>query len=119
MENTGVQLSLPVSNDILHRQLNALDSIWAYDVRGDVPNARRFLALGRDTDSEFDAALLDASTPGFQNEGDNEPTGLIASDGGNRIQDLLGKPLNPVQARWFFTQQHGKNTVYEIVPAKK
>ena len=104
--------------DTLHRQLNALDSIWAYDVRGDVPNARRFLALGRDTDSEFDAALLDASTAGFQNEGDNEPTGLIASDGGSGIENLLGKPLNPVQARWFFTQQHGKNTIYEIVPVK-
>ena len=104
--------------DTLHKQLNALDSIWAYDVRGDVPNARRFLALGRDTDSEFDATLLDASTAGFQNEGDNEPTGLIASDGGSRIENLLGKPLNPVQARWFFTQQHGKNTIYEIVPAK-
>ena len=59
----------------------ALDSIWAYDVRGDVPNGRRFVALGRDTDSEFDAALLDASTVGFQNEGDNEPAGLFASDG--------------------------------------
>ena len=105
--------------DTLHKQLNALDSIWAYDVRGEVPNARRFLALGRDTESESDAILLDASTPGFQNEGDNEPTGLIASDGGSRIEDMLGKPLNPVQARWFFTQQHGKNTVYEIVPVKK
>jgi Alkaline phosphatase PhoX len=52
--------------DTLHKQLNALDSIWAYDVRGDVPNARRFLALGRDTDSESDAALLDANTAGFQ-----------------------------------------------------
>ena len=104
--------------DTLHRQLNALDSIWAYDVRGDVPNARRFLALGRDTDSEFDAALLDASTPGFQNDGDNEPTGLIASDGGSRIEHVQGKPISPVQTRWFFTQQHGKNTVYEIVPVK-
>jgi hypothetical protein len=105
--------------DTLHRQLNALDSIWAYDIRGDVPNPRRFLALGRDTESEANAALLDASTPGFQNEGDNEPTGLFASDGGIRVSDLIGKPLNPEQSRWFFTQQHGKNTVYEILPVGK
>jgi len=105
--------------DTLHKQLNALDSVWAYDIRGNVPNPRRFIALGRDTESEADAVLLDASTPGFQNEGDNEPTGLIASDGGIRISDLLGKPLNPDQSRWFFTQQHGKNTVYEILPAGK
>lgn len=104
--------------DTLHRQLNALDSIWAYDVRGNVPNARRFLALGRDTDSEFDAALLDANTAGFQNEGDNEPTGLNASDGGSRIEDVIGKPTSPTQTRWFFTQQHGKNRIYEIVPVK-
>jgi hypothetical protein len=101
--------------DTLHRQLNALDSIWAYDVRGQVPNARRFLALGRDTESEVDAILLDASTPGFQNEGDNEPTGLHISDGEVSIQGLLGKPQNPSSSRWFFTQQHGKNTIYEIL----
>jgi hypothetical protein len=105
--------------DTLHKQLNALDSIWAYDVRGSVPNPRRLLALGRDTDSEFDAALLDASTAGFQNEGDNEPTGLHCSDGAVSIEGLLGKPLNPVSSRWFFTQQHGKNTVYEIVKEQK
>jgi len=101
--------------DALHRQLNALDSIWAYDIRGRVPNARRFLALGRDTESEADAILLDASTPGFQNEGDNEPTGLHISDGGVTIQDLAGKPEHESFSRWFFTQQHGKNTIYEIL----
>jgi hypothetical protein len=101
--------------DTLHRQLNALDSIWAYDVRGQVPNARRFLALGRDTESEADAILLDANTPGFQNEGDNEPTGLHISDGGVTIQDLTGKPEHESFSRWFFTQQHGKNTIWEIL----
>jgi len=101
--------------DTLHLQLNRLDSIWAYDVRGRRPNARRFLALGRDTASEADAALLDAATPGYQNEGDNEPTGLHISEGAINVQGLVGKPQNPECARWFFTQQHGKNTVYEIL----
>ena len=102
--------------DTLHKQLNVLDSIWVYDVRRNDPNPRRLLALGRDTESEADAILLDASTPGFQNEGDNEVTGVQVSDGAPTIQGLLGKPQNPVLSRWFFTQQHGKNTVYQIVP---
>jgi len=104
--------------DTLHIQLNTLDSIWAYDVRGHGSNPRRFLALGRDTASESDAALLDARTPGYQNEGDNEPTGLHISEGASSFQGLVGKPQNPNDARWFFTQQHGKNTVYEILTVR-
>jgi len=118
---TGTQTLLAAEDrgDTLHKQLNTLDSIWAYDVRQGDPNARRFVALGRDTASEADAVLLDAGTPGYQNEGDNEPTGLHISDGSISIQGLLGKPQNPVFGRWFFTQQHGKNTVYEIVADRK
>jgi hypothetical protein len=88
--------------DGLHSQLNTLDSIWAYDVRGNIANARRFVALG-----------LDATA--IQHGEDNEPTGVHVSDGSSTIQGLLGKPQNPVQARWFFTQQHGDNTVWEIL----
>jgi hypothetical protein len=104
--------------DGLHKQLNALDSIWAFTVRNGENSpapARRLIALGRDPQSEADAAMLDAATPGFQNDGDNEPTGLHVSDGAASIQRLLGRPLQPVETRWFFTQQHGKNTVYQIV----
>jgi Alkaline phosphatase PhoX len=104
--------------DGLHRQLNILDSVWAFTVRnGDnsAAPARRLIALGRDTESEADAALLDVSTAGFQNDGDNEPTGLHISDGATSIQRLLGRSLKPFQTRWFITQQHGKNTVYQII----
>lgn len=101
--------------DGLHKQLNRLDSIWAYDVDGTDTNARRFLALGRDRASEIDAAYADAGTPGFQNDGDNEPTGLHISPGYVTPQNLLGKSANLSGARWFFTQQHGYNTVYEIL----
>ncbi len=103
--------------DTLHKQLNRLDSIWAYDVRnlGGDTNARRFLALGRDTESERDAAYLDANTPGFQNDGDNEPTGLHISNGSTSPEALLGTRANQKNASWFFTQQHGKNRVYKIV----
>ena len=101
--------------DGLHRQLNALDSVWAFDVRNG-GEGLRLIALGRDTASESDAAFLDASTPGFQNEGDNEPTGLHVSEGDTSITGMAGNPVNPNRSRWFVTQQHGKNTVYEIVP---
>lgn len=102
--------------DGLHIQLNALDSIWAYDVRSGDVNPRRFLALGRDQASEIDAGLL--GTPGFQNDGDNETTGVHVSEGDTSISGIQGKSVNPVKARWFFTQQHGNNAVYEIVRTK-
>ena len=117
--DTQTLLAAEDRGDTLHKQLNTLDSIWAYDVRKVDPNPRRFLALGRDSESESDAILLDANTPGFQNEGDNEPTGLHRSDGAVSIEGLIGKPQNPIFGRLFFTQQHGKNTVYEIVRANK
>jgi len=117
--DTQTLLAAEDRGDGLHRQLNLLDSIWAYDVRRGDPHARRFVALGRDTASEADAILLDAGTPGYQNEGDNEPTGLHISDGSTSVEGLLGKPQNPVFSRWFFTQQHGKNTVYEIVANRR
>jgi hypothetical protein len=88
--------------DTLHNQLNALDSIWAFDVRANGTNPRRFVALG-----------LDAQAIVFGE--DNEPTGLHVSEGNSTVQGMQGKSQNPVQARWFFTQQHGNNTVWEIL----
>src|SRR5262245_42936621 len=86
--------------DTLHGQLNTLDSIWAFTVRGGDPSPIRFVALGRD-----DLATAE----------DNEPTGLHVSGGDTDIQHLQGKPISPEAARWFFTQQHGRNFVYEIL----
>jgi uncharacterized protein DUF839 len=99
--------------DGLHKQLNRLDSVWAFSLGGGKP--KRFIALGRDPSSEADAALLDAATPGFQNDGDNEPTGLHVSSGGNTAEDLQGQNDNLNNARGFVTQQHGNNVVYKIV----
>jgi hypothetical protein len=101
--------------DTLHKQLNAMDSVWAFTVRGQRSAPRRFIALGRDPASELDAALLDAATPGFQNDGDNEPTGLHVSNGGTSVEDLPGFKDNLENARGFVTQQHGENVVYEII----
>jgi hypothetical protein len=100
--------------DGLHTQLNRLDSIWAYDMT-DPTHPVRFLALGRDTESEADAALLDAGTPGFQNEGDNEVTGVHVSSGSPFVAGMQGRSGALSDPRWFFTQQHGKNIVWEIL----
>jgi hypothetical protein len=111
--NNSILLAAEDRGDGLHQQLNLLDSIWAYDVRHPGEEGVRFVALGRDSASAVDAALL--GTPGYQNEGDNEPTGVHVSEGSTSIEHLQGKPLNPNRARWFFTQQHGLNQVFEIV----
>ncbi len=100
--------------DGLHKQLNRLDSVWAIDISESAAAPVRLLALGRDPSSTHDAALLDAATPGYQNDGDNEPTGILVSDGDPSVDGLLGhRP--PVNARWFFTQQHGRNFIYEFL----
>lgn len=112
----SVLLAAEDRGDNLHKQLNKLDSIWAFDVRNPGAPAIRLLALGRDPQSAIDAAYLDAAIVGstFQNEGDNEPTGIHVSDGATSVQQMLGKPLNPNRTRVFFTQQHGMNQVFEI-----
>ena len=107
--------------DGLHTQLNKLDSVWAFRVGGDDDDdgarAARFIALGRDTASEQDSILL--GTPGFQNDGDNEPTGLHVSSGDTSARGLLGTSQNLEHARWFVTQQHGLNRVFEVVRTDK
>jgi hypothetical protein len=103
--------------DGLHKQLDTLDSVWAFSLLGE-PNPRRFVALGRDPASAIDAAYGDAGTPGYQNEGDNEPTGLHVSNGGSSIAGMQGTLAATVHTRTFFTQQHGENRVYEVIRAR-
>jgi secreted PhoX family phosphatase len=88
----------------LHTQLQALDSVWAYDVR----NGRvlRFIALGRDPES-------------ISQVDDNEPTGVFVSNGSPRKEELLGTKQNLDDARGFFTQQHGDNNVYELFNVRR
>jgi hypothetical protein len=112
-----VLLATEDRGDNLHRQLNALDSVWAFDVQGNSAPVR-FLALGRDPSSTIDSLLLGAGTPGFQNDGDNEPTGLHISNGLIPVPQLLGGIPSVEPARWFITQQHGDNTVFEILSAE-
>ena len=111
----NVLLATEDRGDSLHRQLNKLDSIWAFDTTGHA-SPQRLLALGRDKASEIDVALGEASTPGFQNEGDNEPTGLHVSDGAAGITGLVGRREPSDDSLIFFTQQHGENNVYIVIP---
>jgi len=91
--------------DTLHQQLNALDSVWAFDVdkRQALASAIRFIALGRDA----------LAAPA--NAEDNEPTGLFVSNGSPRKEELLGTRKSLDDARAFFTMQHGQNQLFEIL----
>jgi Alkaline phosphatase PhoX len=91
--------------DTLHDQLNKLDSIWAYKLDKQHPTRNlvtRFVALGLDQ---------------LATDEDNEPTGLHMSEGDDTINGLIGtKVFKKDRARLFFTQQHGENNLFEIVP---
>jgi hypothetical protein len=113
--------------DTLHTQGNAvpglvgaLDSIWLFDTRKDYVVATnrpvRIIAQGRDASATVDSALLGST--GFQNDGDNETTGIHVSDGDARIDGILGAKIpRPFRDDWrvFYTQQHGDNVTYEII----
>jgi hypothetical protein len=111
--------------DTLHTQHNALDSAFVFDVTADYGNPAtpppvRILALGRDASSTLDAGYLAAGN-GFQNDGDNEITGMHVSDGDPSVGGILGaKKPRPFQHGWraFYTQQHGDNDTWELLPVR-
>ncbi len=90
--------------DLLHSELNTLDSVWAFDVRNG--KAKRFVALGRDATS-------------IAHGEDNEPTGLFVSNGSTRKDGMPGTKESLDDARGFFTQQHGDNTTYEFFRTRR
>jgi hypothetical protein len=109
------------AGDTLHGQRNALDSGWLFDVTKDYSQGAmpvRWLAEGRDA-----SATLDAANGGFgKNDGDNEITGTTVSDGDPGVGGILGAKSPHFgdghgQWRFFWTQQHGDNVTWEVVPA--
>jgi hypothetical protein len=110
------------AGDGLHAQRNALDSAYLFDVRIDYATEAapiRFIAEGRDAAATQDN-LLGAAGNGFQNEGDNEITGIHLSDGDPGVGGILGaKVPRPFQDGWrlFWNQQHGDNVTWEVVPS--
>jgi hypothetical protein len=115
------------AGDTLHTQRNALDSVYLFDVRVSYSGGAqpiRILAEGRDASATLDS-LFGTAALGFigtfNNEGDNEITGWHLSDGDPTVLGLLGNKIpQPLKGDWrlFFTQQHGDNITWEILPAE-
>jgi hypothetical protein len=120
------------AGDTLHQQrsddtranvpgINAgLDAGWVFDVTTNYAEAGkkpiRWLAQGRDG-----LAAIDAANGGFgKNDGDNEITGAHVSDGDTATNGILGAKVPQLFRagwRWFYTQQHGDNFLFEVVPS--
>jgi hypothetical protein len=105
------------AGDTIHEQRGTLDSAFLFDttvnyaVAGSQP--LRWIAEGRDP-----SATIDSAFDGFgKNFGDNEITATLVSDGDTSVSGILGAKVpnlsNP-HWRWFYTQQHGDNTSYEV-----
>jgi hypothetical protein len=90
--------------DLLHTELNTLDSVWAFDLHN--RKAARFIALGRDATS-------------IAKGEDNEPTGLFVSNGSPKKGGLLGTEESLDDAHGFFTMQHGDNHTYEFFKVRE
>jgi hypothetical protein len=109
------------AGDTLHGQRNALDSAFAFDVEADYSDPSnqplRWLAEGRDAFATIDAAFAGF---GGKNDQDNEITGIHVSNGDPTANGILGAQTPKLfhnEWRWFYTQQHGDNPTYEVVPA--
>ena len=106
------------AGDGLHTQRNAFDSAFVLDVTADYSHGRqpvRILAAGRDA-----SATIDASSSALGNDGDNEITGIHASNGDPTPRGLLGASsphLFHDGWRLFYTRQHGDNVTFEIIPS--
>jgi len=111
------------AGDTLHTQRNAHDSGYLLDVTANYAAGLapvRIIAQGRDPSATLDSAL--GGAPGFQNEGDNEITGIHVSNGDSTPSGILGaRTPNPFHHGWrvFFTQQHGDNTTWELLPRER
>ena len=92
-------------------------NLWIVEDIGGSTKPVRWLAEGRDA-----SATLDAAGGGFgKNDGDNEITGVYVSDGDPGVEGILGvriPNLNDKLWRWFYTQQHGDNSTFEVVRAR-
>ncbi len=112
------------AGDSLHTQRNALDSAFMFNVNhnyADGTQPDRILAQGRDPSATLDS-FLGSAMPGFNNDGDNEITGIHVSDGDPTVHGLLGaKRPHALRDGWrvFYTQQHGDNQTFEILSAQR
>jgi hypothetical protein len=112
------------AGDTVHTQRKKFDSGFILDTNVNYATGAqpvRWLAEGRDASATLDSQQSGV-TPGFRNDGDNEITGAHVSDGDPGIGGILGAKLpTPFQNgwRWFWTQQHGDNVTYEVIPSPR
>jgi len=105
----------------LHEQRNALDSAWSFDVTLDYSNPANQPVrhrAGPDPSATLDAAFIAIS--GFQNEDDNEITGIHMSNGDPGQGGILGASVPKLFKdgwRLFYTGQHGDNVTWEVLPS--
>ncbi len=110
------------AGDTMHSQRRAYDSAYVVDLTADYskPGTEpdRLFAIGRDPLATMDTLIGASGAEGFQNEGDNEITGIHVSDGDATEAGLIGtKEPTPFHGGWrvFYTQQHGENTTWEVM----
>jgi hypothetical protein len=103
--------------DGLHTSQNQLDSGFILNVKLDYSDPGnkpvRWLAEGRDPSATYDASNATG------NDGDNEITGVFVSDGDTSRDGILGAKIPNLADndwRWFWTQQHGDNFTWEVLP---
>lgn len=112
------------ASDTVHTQRGALDSGYVFATTTDYARGAqpvRFLAEGRDPSATLDN-MLSSVNGGIQNDGDNEITGIHVSDGDAGTDGILGAKVPTLFHdgwRLFWTQQHGDNTTWEIIPSDK
>src|SRR5262249_36080494 len=111
--------------DSLHSAYNALDSTWSFDLTQpfskQLSSSERLIAQGRDPEAIDD---VNKCAPAFnscaadQNDGDNEVTGLIVSNGVSTAASVYGTndPGKESDALGFYTGQHGANVTYQLIP---
>jgi Collagen triple helix repeat (20 copies) len=109
--------------ETLHTQLNALDSTHSFDLTQPfsqrLATAQRLIAQGRDPEATEDIQRKEGSPPqADQNDGDNEVTGLLVSNGESTVAKPFGAedPAEQSGTRAFYTGQHGANITYELLP---
>jgi hypothetical protein len=112
------------AGDLLHTQRKRAG--LRIPVRPDPELCERSAAAALPGRGSRPSATLDSgfgslpSPTGFQNDGDNEITGIHVSDGDAGVNGILGaKTPRPFTDGWrvFYTQQHGDNPTWEIIPA--
>jgi uncharacterized protein DUF839 len=108
--------------DGLHASIG-LDSAFMFDTHQDYSGGAqplKVVAQGRDPSATTDSAIGATSGNGFNNEGDNEITGIHESNGDPTADGLLGAASpKGLEDGWrlFFTHQHGDNVTSEVIPA--